>query len=72
MVDKKDIPQITHWEHKPIFLIITAPHFKAGIEIGGSSAPILSWMNRRGWTYNEIKKYCEQKGWTIEELPYID
>ncbi len=45
---------------------ITAPHFCAGIEIGGKCAPILRYM--RGWAFLQILIYCMKKGWTLEEV----
>ncbi len=49
-------------------LRITAPHFVAGIEIGGRCAPILAWMAQRKWNRRQIEAYCRGKGWTCEEV----
>lgn len=47
-----------------MMLRITAPHFVAGIVQGGMVAPIIKYM--KGWTYKEIKSYCDKKGWKVE------
>lgn len=45
---------------------ISAPHFVAGIELGGRSADIIKYM--KNWPLYKIKKYCLSKGWKIEIL----
>lgn len=49
-------------------LRITAPHFVAGIEIGGRCAPILRWMKLRRWNRRQIEGYCFHRGWTCKEV----
>lgn len=49
-------------------LRIVAPHFVAGIEVGGKVAPILAWMVRKGWQESDIRSYCSKKSWTCEEV----
>ena len=49
-----------------ILVRITAPHFCAGIEIGGRCAPILAYM--RGWSLERIHKYCLRKNWRLDIL----
>jgi hypothetical protein len=44
---------------------ITAPHFVAGLEVGGQVAPILHYM--RTWPIGQIVAYCKQKRWHCEE-----
>ncbi len=50
----------------PFFLVISAPHFVAGIEIGKRAAPIIAYMVR--WSADSIVKYCARKGWAIQVL----
>jgi len=50
-----------------MMLRIIAPHFVAGIVRGEAVAPIIKYM--KGWTLAQIRAYCQQKGWTVEELP---
>lgn len=45
---------------------ITAPHFCAGLEVGGRFAPILHYM--RGWTLGRVLAYAARKGWQAETL----
>jgi hypothetical protein len=45
-------------------LRIVSPYFVAGIVEQGAVAPIIKYM--KGWTFEQIKAYCNKKGWTIE------
>jgi len=46
---------------------ITSPTFVAGVDIDAQrAAPILSFM--RLWTYGQIVRYCERKGWQWERI----
>ncbi len=46
---------------------IVAPHFVAGIEVGGQwCAPILNYM--RTWSKAQIFSYCERKGWEAQDM----
>lgn len=47
-------------------LRISAPHFCAGVEIGGRVAPIVSYMH--GWSLQRIEAYCVKKRWQVEVL----
>lgn len=51
-----------------LLLVITAPHFVAGICMEGDvavrSAPILKYM--LGWDALRIKTYVAKKGWMLE------
>lgn len=47
-------------------LSIDAPHFNAGIELGGRVAPIIAYM--RGWSESRIRAYCVAKRWRIEVI----
>lgn len=47
-----------------MLLRIIAPHFVAGVVPGKAAAPIVRYM--RGWSYDKIYCYCQQKGWTCE------
>lgn len=54
-------------------LIITAPHFTAGVELNHDneachSAPILAYMVNAAWTEQRVRDYCITKGWTVEEI----
>jgi len=44
-----------------MFVRIEAPHFVAGIEVSGLSAPILHYM--RTWKLWDILVYCRKKKW---------
>lgn len=46
---------------------IVAPHFVAGLVIGGPCAPIIRYM--QGWSVDRIKAYCASKRWTVEFTP---
>ena len=46
---------------------IVAPHFVAGVVIGGPAAPIVGYMAR--WSAERIRRYCGEKLWVLEELP---
>jgi len=46
---------------------ITAPHFCAGVVIGGEVAPILRYM--RGWPLQRVLEYCRRKGWRVQVIP---
>ena len=50
---------------KPLVRIV-APHFVAGLEIGGRCAPIVRYM--RTWTVERIVTYCSKKGWKAKVL----
>jgi len=52
------------------FLVVVAPHFVAGIEIGGETAPIIKYMHN--WSEEQIAEYCNHKGWKIIDATYID
>jgi hypothetical protein len=51
---------------------ISAPHFVAGIELGGWTltavwcAPIVKYM--QGWEGRSVLSYCERKQWKVEKL----
>lgn len=45
-------------------LRIIAPHFVAGVVVGGRAAPILSYM--QGWDRARILGYCRSKRWAAE------
>lgn len=49
---------------------MVAPHFVAGIEIGGEAAPIIKYMHN--WSEEQIAEYCNHKGWKIIDATYID
>lgn len=45
-----------------LLIMIEGPHFVAGYDVdSGNIAPIIRYM--RGWTIEEIIRYCEKKGW---------
>ena len=46
---------------------ILAPHFVAGLVLGGQCAPIIRYMH--GWPPERIRAYCKGKGWTVEFTP---
>lgn len=51
---------------------IKAPHFTAGFELADGKirycAPIIQWMQDRGWYLREIQAYCKAKGWELNEI----
>lgn len=49
-----------------MLLRIIAPHFTAGIELGGLCAPIIRYMST--WNIHQIAQYCQKKGWELELL----
>ena len=53
-------------------LVIDAPHFYAGVVFNGfevvkAAPPILKYM--KGWRFEKVEDYCQQKGWWVEFLP---
>lgn len=46
-----------------MFMIIQAPHFTAGIEVGKRAAPIIHYMLT--WDETRIIEYCKKKGWCV-------
>lgn len=45
---------------------ITSKWFVAGIVQGGAVAPVIRYM--KGWTLSQIRRYCVDRGWTLEVL----
>lgn len=50
-------------------IIISAPHFVAGLELNKenvciNAAPIIKYMI--GWDAMRIIEYCKKKGWSVE------
>lgn len=50
-----------------MLLQITAPHFCAGVEVGGWAALIIRYM--QNWDLRKIEEYCRHKGWRCERVP---
>ncbi len=48
------------------FIAIVAPHFTAGVEIGGKVAPIVHYMKQ--WDEAKILSYCRSKGWKVIDV----
>jgi hypothetical protein len=52
------------------FLVILAPHFTAGVEVGDRAAPIIKYMAK--WSEEKIREYCNKKGWKIIETEFLE
>ena len=48
---------------------IDAPHFCAGIvlrdDVVIEAADIVKYMRRNRWTRDQVRAYCERKGWKV-------
>jgi hypothetical protein len=49
-----------------VMLRVVAPHFTAGVVVGGEAAPIIKYM--KGWSEQRIREYCFWKGWEVEKV----
>lgn len=46
-------------------LIVSAPHFVAGLVYKERAAPIISYM--ADWEFAKIKWYCRRKKWSLQK-----
>lgn len=51
-------------------IMITAPHFTAGVVVKRRAAPIIGYMN--SWSLKQIEDYCHKKNWTYEIVKLED
>lgn len=47
-------------------LIISAPHYVAGLLYKQQAAPIIQYMT--DWDIEKIKAYCSKKGWIVQTI----
>jgi hypothetical protein len=50
-------------------IMVTAPHFVAGVIVGKRAAPIIRYM--KYWSEEKIAEYCAMKGWFANTEPNL-
>ncbi len=49
----------------PALLLIESEDFVAGIIPRDMAAPPLAWMIDKRWSEEQIRRYCEARGWLV-------